>query len=224
MLAQRLALDPDAFFPPIKHSSGMSSAMDEGYLRVLELGSGTGLVGLTAAAVLLRLHRKAQVELTDFEGAVLENLKHNVALNRIELNEASIFVKRLDWYDYSTDGNTEEEEPFEVILAADVIYEPAHVAGVLSTVSHFLRLDAAACLHLVLPLRPTHVDVHCNFDSALGAAESTYARMDKNGVRWRLATREKLDAEGDDGFGGVGRAKGTKVDRYWVYRIGWERG
>lgn len=222
MLAQRLALDPDAFFPPIKHSSGMSSAMDEGYLRVLELGSGTGLVGLTAAAVLLRLHRKAQVELTDFEGAVLNNLEHNLALNAVELNDARIFVKRLDWYDDLMDGNT--EELFDVILAADVIYEPAHVAGVLSTVSHFLRLDAAACLHLVLPLRPTHVDVHCNFDSALGAAESTYARMDKNGVRWRLATREKLDAEGDDGFGGVGRAKGTKVDRYWVYRIGWERG
>ena len=81
-------------------------------LRVLELGAGTGLVGL-AMALWSRSHRadsKTQVICTDYHPTVLENLAHNIALNGWSHSESgsaddvmrqkeqvSVVARCLDW-------------------------------------------------------------------------------------------------------------------------------
>lgn len=222
LLSQRLASDP---------STSFSFETPNRPLRILELGSGTGLVGLTTAAIMRLLERPVHIDLSDFEDAVLDNLQHNIKLNADNLDSSTLSVRRLDWYNFVSGALPPAEEQsaapdgYDYILAADVIYEPLHVEGVLSTVVHLLRLDEAATLHLVLPLRPTHADVHDAFDDAVSpSSEGCYTRQDLYGRQWRLVTRERTVATGEDGFGdGRVRVSDGKVTRYWVYRIGWAR-
>jgi predicted nicotinamide N-methyase len=79
MIAER----PERFFDLNPQDEGRST------LRILELGAGTGLVGLTAFKVLQVVlsskttSRVKNVELiaTDFQDAVLDNLEHNIQNN-----------------------------------------------------------------------------------------------------------------------------------------------
>ncbi|CCX06769.1 putative methyltransferase-domain-containing protein [Pyronema domesticum] len=90
--------------------------------RILELGSGTGLVGLSAAAVW-----GVPVLLTDLP-EIISNLQRNIDSNLHLGIDCESQV--LDWCD---ETEASEEEKYETILAADVVYEGSHpglVAGV----------------------------------------------------------------------------------------------
>ncbi|XP_061433129.1 protein-lysine N-methyltransferase EEF2KMT-like [Lethenteron reissneri] len=94
--------------------------------RVLELGAGPGLVGL---AVLGGCDPR-EVVLSDAHSAVLQQLEHNLALNHNHLRPQHDRglkgphgrVVALDW----TSAGQEELQELnaEVILAADVVYDP----------------------------------------------------------------------------------------------------
>jgi predicted nicotinamide N-methyase len=77
--------------------------------RVLELGAGLGLVGLALAR-----RPGFQVTLTDGDARVCANLRYNAALN--DLGED--VVRQFRWEDGLW------EEPFDVVLAADCLYDP----------------------------------------------------------------------------------------------------
>ena len=81
---------------------------------VLELGAGTGLVGMTTAAL------GASVTCTDVEKA-LPLLQENIDLNfpPIEANKKRLFVKRLEW---GKDHKNFENCHFDYIVGADIIY------------------------------------------------------------------------------------------------------
>ncbi|XP_078430449.1 uncharacterized protein LOC144702315 [Wolffia australiana] len=84
-------------------------------LRILELGSGTGLVGIAAAALL-----GGDVVLTDM-GHVLDNLRFNVEVNAgaVAARGGAAVVRRLEW------GREEDlavEEEVDLVLASDVVY------------------------------------------------------------------------------------------------------
>ncbi|KAI4367277.1 hypothetical protein MLD38_023034 [Melastoma candidum] len=85
-------------------------------LRILELGSGAGLVGISYAAAL-----GAHVTVTDLPH-VLPNLLYNVDLNSSVLRESGgeVSVAQLRW------GEIEDVEKvgreFDLVLAADVVY------------------------------------------------------------------------------------------------------
>lgn len=77
-------------------------------LNVLELGAGTGLVGLALAQWSRRYRTGTQTQIicTDYHPTVLENLDHNVALNSLlpstgtaspDSNQVSIVARCLDW-------------------------------------------------------------------------------------------------------------------------------
>lgn len=66
--------------------------------KLLELGAGTGLVGLALAAWLRRTPgvRRSQIFCTDYHPTVLENLAHNIILNGWSSSESSLQEDRED--------------------------------------------------------------------------------------------------------------------------------
>ena len=86
--------------------------------RVLELGCGLGLPSLVAAS------RGASVVATDVEPAALELLTRNAALNGVEVETMLV--------DWGSPDALVDRAPFDLALAADVLYEPAAVEPLLS--------------------------------------------------------------------------------------------
>jgi predicted nicotinamide N-methyase len=120
--------------------------------RILELGSGTGLLGLSAACLW-----KAEVLLTDLP-EVVTNLETNLFLNSgtVTSHGGSVSATALDWSD-ETDVLKHNLERFQVIIAADPIYSPDHPRILVDTISRWLTFDKDARVVLTLPLRP-HYD------------------------------------------------------------------
>jgi predicted nicotinamide N-methyase len=87
-------------------------------LRVVELGCGLGVPSIAAARA------GARVLATDESEEALELLRRNARLNGVELETA-----RVDW---AAPGDLVGRGPFDLVLAADVLYERAAVAQLLS--------------------------------------------------------------------------------------------
>ena len=85
--------------------------------RVLELGCGLGVPSLAAA------RGGAEALGTDAEPKAIELLERNAALNRVELEAAVV--------DWSRSEAVVARAPFDLVLAADVLYERAAVAQLL---------------------------------------------------------------------------------------------
>jgi predicted nicotinamide N-methyase len=86
-------------------------------LRVVELGCGMGVPGLAAS------RSGAAVLATDASLEALELLACNAARNGIEIETAQV--------DWASPSNLLERAPFDLVLAADVLYERAGVAQLL---------------------------------------------------------------------------------------------
>eukprot|EP00731_Ephydatia_muelleri_P027744 Em0019g617a len=106
--------------------------------RVIELGAGTGLVGMVSN--MLGAH---EVAVTDMKTASAER---NVRLNRHNLINDCIEVSHLEWGKDISHFNP----PFDVILAADVIYVEEGFDLLLSTVSQLSDANTTillSCAH-----------------------------------------------------------------------------
>ena len=96
-------------------------------LRVLELGCGLGIPSLVAAA------RGAEVLATDWSQEALDLLQANAARNGLRVD-----VARVRW-----DEPERLEQPWKLVLAADVLYEHRNVPQLLALLD---RLDAEVLL------------------------------------------------------------------------------
>ena len=101
-------------------------------LRVLELGAGAGLPGLVAA----RCAAVGIVTLTDVVPATLENLRHNYR------GAAGVEVRALDWHACAA-SEAAGEPPVDLVLCADVVYEPTLLPALAATLKAILRRSAA---------------------------------------------------------------------------------
>ncbi|KAJ4131076.1 Protein-lysine N-methyltransferase rrg1 [Fusarium equiseti] len=121
---------------------------------VLELGSGTGLLGLAAAA-----HWKVPVALSDLPN-IVPNLRENVAKNTelIKSRGGSLTVGDLTW------GGSEDEidqtlfgqsHQFKIVLAADPMYDDDHPALLASAISDHLALGSDSRAVVMVPRRDT---------------------------------------------------------------------
>ena len=122
--------------------------------QILELGAGTGLVGLSAAVVL-----KRHVVLTDLE-EIVPNLTRNMEANRgaIEKFGGSVESVVLDWSQpevFASDNplKTRPANSFPWILAADPLYSPQHPRLLVQTIAHHLSRMKEARVVIELPLR-----------------------------------------------------------------------
>ena len=119
--------------------------------RVLELGSGCGLLGLSCYRL------GARVTLTDYPDLVLDRIIENARLNGILVShgqfidplnvtkgttshQSKIIVDRMDW-----------EDPFflptDVIVCADVIYDPSLIPPLVKTLKCLLKGNACLLAH-----------------------------------------------------------------------------
>jgi predicted nicotinamide N-methyase len=134
----------------------MESAFARCGRRVLELGAGTGLVGIAAAITLT-----AAVCLTDLP-EIRPNLERNVDLNSTPIRVAggSATTGILDWtcpetLNYSTSGAIcpSTRSKFPVILAADSIYSSEHPKLLVNAISTWLSRVPEARIAIELPRR-----------------------------------------------------------------------
>ncbi|KAG0216540.1 hypothetical protein BGX28_000054 [Mortierella sp. GBA30] len=160
--------------------------------RILELGSGTGLVGFTAS--LFSNPQGPKVILSDYHPNVISTLHHNSALNHLE-NRCDIQL--LDWRDvlkrrslrnkidtidpsecqYDTEvEKMSEQDRMDLIIGAEVVYDHGHAELVAHVVDEYLKRDLISqdsnialsrrrpAFHIMFPIRKTHADVIAEFD------------------------------------------------------------
>jgi len=138
--------------------------------RVLELGSGTGLVGIAAAAVF-----GALVTLTDLP-EIEGNLKRNVDANSdaIVRRGGTAYSGVLDWRNpnvITLPEGLHEPGKFPVILAADSLYSEGHPQLLVQTIDTWLAKDANARVVIELPLRDEYAaKLHQGFRETMSTA------------------------------------------------------
>jgi len=97
------------------------------YKVVLEIGSGTGYCGITAATLNTKL-----VYLTDRQEN-LSILEKNISLNIDKVSEIKIAC--LDWNNKIDYNNIKEE--IDIIIASDIVYHGVNYKNIIATLDHF---------------------------------------------------------------------------------------
>lgn len=145
-------------------SSTEPSTPNDKQLRALELGSGTGLVGLSFAAL---KGKSATIHLTDLP-EIVPNLAHNASLN-VELmktTEASVTTGVLDW-SVTPNPLPTAEERYDVILAADPLYSPLHPKLLVDTIAPWLSRGLDARVVTEMPLRDAYLPQVAEFQQRM---------------------------------------------------------
>lgn len=140
-------LTPSMKFPPASSD----------IIPILELGAGTGLVGIPAATFW-----KQPVILTDLE-PIVPGLDANIILNADILAKSGTTVEAgtLDWADPSAlivHGQKRAETKVHVLLAADVIYSEEQPEMLANVIFHWLHRHKDARLIFAWALRVCYLD------------------------------------------------------------------
>jgi len=100
------------------------AALDGWGRTLLELGCGLGLPALVAAKA------GFAVTATDYESAALEGVRYNAARNGL----GPLVTREIDW------RNPPADLPrHDMVVAADVLYEPHHAAALAAVIARTLR-------------------------------------------------------------------------------------
>ena len=201
LLAERLCASPGKYGLDLNTSGG-------GGLRVLELGAGTGLLSITVAQILARGQVRTPppfIVATDFHPDVLANLQRNVDGND---DTQVIFVRELDWSQPNS-SSAPFDRPFDVILAADVVYEPTHASWIANCVTKLLACPTGV-LWMIIALRSVgrHEGLSFTVDDAFS--------LERDSIKLSILEKETLQR-----MGGHGRADEMG---YELFKIGWAKG
>jgi predicted nicotinamide N-methyase len=175
--------------------------------NIIELGAGTGLIGLTAAKMFVHLSAmNPQILATDYHPAVLDNLRANIVTN-FPNTSAPISTMLLDW---STPPPALESTA-DVIFAADVVYAPEHATWLRDCVAQLLK--PGGLFWLVVTVRK-----HGKFEyeGIPETAETAFRRLggpEKNGHILQILEKTMLAKQN-----GIGRGD---ENGYMLFQIGW---
>jgi len=169
------------------------------FTRILELGSGTGLLGMAAAA-----QWRANVLLSDLP-QIMANLKFNVDTNRDTVSHfgGSIDQAALTWGGPldDDDGSKDDEcfthkNQFNVILAADGVYDDDHPELLAAAVCEHLSTSSGARFVLMSPLRDSLTTVLLNkLRSILGESSLGLACLEEHIIDAQDDWNEDRDAQ-----------------------------
>ncbi|PUU83091.1 putative methyltransferase-domain-containing protein [Tuber borchii] len=129
--------------------------------KALELGAGTGLVGLAAAAIF-----KIPILLTDLPD-IVPNLQHNANTNSASGTTVSVSV--MDWRD-GVDEVVSEGEKYDLVLAADPLYSPEHPRLLVGMVRKWLKKGTHGRAVVEMPLRDGYGSERGDFRSRMERA------------------------------------------------------
>ncbi|XP_072351194.1 EEF1A lysine methyltransferase 3-like [Scyliorhinus torazame] len=117
--------------------------------KVLELGSGTGIVGILA--VLLG----GDVTLTD-RSYVLKQIEYNVLANVPLTSRHRSKIRALAWGDDQSKFSTD----FDFILGSDIVYNPSQFAGLLQTLLYLCNEKTTIYMSSNVTAREGTVNFH----------------------------------------------------------------
>ena len=159
LLAKRLA---SLRLPPLEGTRRCSS---DPRPRILELGAGTGLVGLALATLF-----PVTVHLTDLP-AIMPNLAANARHNAlaIEARGSSVKAFGLDWANPPGPDQVPPQS-YDVVVAADPIYGPEHPALLVGSIERYLSCAEGARAVIELPLREAYAPEVKELRERLGRA------------------------------------------------------
>ncbi|KAF9469507.1 hypothetical protein BDZ94DRAFT_1242558 [Collybia nuda] len=182
-------------------------------LRVLELGAGTGLLSIVAAKILQ--DTTPLVVATDYHPDVLANLSANVSTNFPTCDPLPVAVRELDWE--SPSYLPPLDCPFDVILAADVIYHPSHAQWIKGCAERLLARPCAdspkgGTFWMIMALRTT--GRHEGLDNTVYDVFPDVSEVPNVGVPV-LAVLGKEETRKIDGIGRVDESG------YRLFEIGW---
>lgn len=172
--AAYLTLPPLFFHPCIRKLIQQNLIPDITNRHILELATGTGLVGLACDKL-----GAAQVIMTDYHESVLKNAAINV-----QLNESRATVQKLDFIEVARDEDPVwKGRTFDVVVASDLLYEMEHAEYLPIAVNKLMENE----FYFMIPLRPTHWAEVERFEQG----------MERLGLLTRRVTElEKLEEEG----------------------------
>ncbi|KAI1501169.1 putative methyltransferase-domain-containing protein [Biscogniauxia marginata] len=163
-------------------AGSLAHLFDSGHLAtpldVLELGSGTGLLGLAASAIW-----KANVVLSDLP-TIMSNLEHNIETNRatIESLGGRVSSGTLTWG--SEDDSAErfaKKNQFKIVLVADPLYDNDHPELLSSAIHEQLTKDKDARAIVMIPQRdPTTKRLMAEFLSNMAQTASPLALLEEH--------------------------------------------
>ncbi|CAR29938.1 ZYRO0G20548p [Zygosaccharomyces rouxii] len=164
--------------------------------RVLELGSGTGLAGISWLMKWIEIHGNSNIEMffTDLQ-EIVPNLRKNVEINGISDNSV---VDTLDWTCPEDFVDKYSSEKFDIIIVSDPIYSPNHPKLVVDMISLFLSTNGIC--HLEIPLR----------DKYSKERNSLWELLEKNSL-------QVIEQENDQGMDDWGKVN------YLYQRIEWKK-
>lgn len=147
--------------------------------RVLELGCGLGLPSIAAG------HAGARVLATDWSGPAIRATAANAALNGVELETAMV--------DWTLPEALTRQAPWDLVLAADVLYERPKVRTLLELLP---RLGDT-----VLLAEPGRTPAQAFFEGIVGQWDRTEvsSRVDPRVVVHRLCRRQGAHRTASDG-------------------------
>lgn len=149
-----------------RHFPRITSRHNDDRSLILELGAGTGLVGLAASGLF-----SALITLTDLD-TIVPNLRYNIEKNKALTahTKSVVHASELDWSDAHNeeqqrkwdasdgmigyrDNNDMDKYKYDIILAADSLYAPEHVQWLVKTMAAFSRKRPRSRIFVCLPLR-----------------------------------------------------------------------
>ncbi|TRX89717.1 hypothetical protein FHL15_009467 [Xylaria flabelliformis] len=180
--------------------------------RIIELGAGTGLVGIALGKILPRLGvLTPNIIATDFHPTVLANLQANINKNfSVSTREKSVSIQAapLDWE--TADLSSPLDEQADVLVATDVIYDPEHAVWLRDCAARMLKPDGV--FWLMLTVRTTG-----KFEGIGGTVRTSFDGRD--GVRDSQGrVLAILDEERFARPNGIGRGDESE---YRLFKIGW---
>ncbi|MEI6847421.1 MAG: methyltransferase domain-containing protein [Chlorobiaceae bacterium] len=108
-------------------SSFISDVLQLEGLRIIEIGAGVGMASIVAA------WKGAHVLATDYSLEALRFIRYNALQNKVDIE-----IQRLDW------RSVQCSEQFDLLFAADVLYERVNLLPIMYAVDKLLKAGGAA--------------------------------------------------------------------------------